>query len=66
MANALLREALQLDRTEKVKLIDMLTESLLTDSEKKVEEKWAHESQRRYDAYRAGDESAIDYAEIKK
>jgi putative addiction module component (TIGR02574 family) len=66
MTDSLVEQAMALDNAEKAKLIDMLNESLLTTEQKKIEQNWALESQRRYEAYKAGKAAAVDYSEIRR
>lgn len=66
MNDTLIKEALNLSGTEKAMLIDLLSGSLLTLDQKKNQQEWAKESQRRYDEYRAGKHEAVDYVDIKR
>ncbi len=66
MTDTLIKEALNLSGKEKAILIDLLSDSLLTVNQKKNQQEWAKESQRRYDEYRAGKHEAVDYVNIKR
>ncbi len=65
MTDTLIKEALNLSGKEKAILIDLLSDSLLTLDQKKNEQEWAKEAQRRYDEYKSGKHEAVDYLEIK-
>ena len=54
------KEIFQLDSEERVKLIDLLWESLDEARIKEIEAKWAAESEERIDAFERGELSAID------
>jgi putative addiction module component len=54
------KEIFQLDSEERVKLIDLLWESLDETRIKEIEAKWAAESEERIDAFERGELSAID------
>ena len=53
-------EIIQLDPTERAKLIDLLWESLDETRVKEIEAKWAAESEDRIDAYERGELQAVD------
>lgn len=53
-------EVIQLDPTERAKLIDLLWESLDGARVKESEAKWAAESEDRIDAYERGELPAVD------
>jgi len=53
-------EIIQLDPTERAKLIDLLWESLDEARVKEIEAKWAAESEDRIDAYERGELPAVD------
>jgi putative addiction module component (TIGR02574 family) len=53
-------EVIQLDPTERAKLIDLLWESLDGARVKEIEAKWAAESEDRIDAYERGELPAVD------
>ena len=53
-------EIIQLDLTERAKLIDLLWESLDEARVKEIEAKWAAESEDRIDAYERGELPAVD------
>ena len=63
-------EALGLPPTDRAKLIDALWESLATPEMKSREAKWAIESERRIDAFEAGNLKARDaqsvFSELRK
>ena len=54
------KEVIQLDPTERAKLIDLLWESLDEARVKEIEAKWAAESEDRIDAYERGELPAVD------
>ena len=53
-------EIIQLDLTERAKLIDLLWESLDEARVKEIEAKWAAESEDRIDAFERGELAAVD------
>jgi putative addiction module component (TIGR02574 family) len=53
-------EVIQLDPTERAKLIDLLWESLDGARVKEIEAKWAAESEDRIDAFERGELTAVD------
>jgi putative addiction module component (TIGR02574 family) len=59
-------EIIQLDPTERAKLIDLLWESLDEARVKEIEAKWAAESEDRIDAYERGELPAVDGATALK
>lgn len=54
------KEIFQLDSNERVRLIDLLWESLDDARIKEIEAKWAAESEERIDAFDRGELSAVD------
>lgn len=66
MSQQIVVEALKLEPAERAKLIDLLSESLLGESEMRIEANWALESQRRLDDYKAGLEKTFSYSQVKR
>lgn len=54
------KDIIQLNPTERAKLIDLLWESLDEPRVKEIEAKWAAESEDRIDAYDRGELPAVD------
>jgi len=65
----LIQQALQLDFTERIHLIDVLWHSLDSSDREKIDLAWLRESQSRLNAYQSGQIEAIDgqkvFAEIE-
>jgi len=62
-AKDILKEAIQLEPTEKVKLVDQLITSL-DKPDKDIDELWAEEAESRLDAYRQGKLKAVSLEEV--
>ena len=62
-AKDILKEAIQLEPTEKVKLVDQLISSL-DKPDKELDKLWAEEAESRLDAYKQGKLKAISVEEI--
>ncbi|OGU34316.1 MAG: addiction module protein [Ignavibacteria bacterium GWB2_35_6b] len=63
--NSILKEAMNLRPAERLRLIEMLTKSLSKPDEN-VEQTWAEESEKRYEALRTGKVKTISLDEIAK
>ncbi len=61
--NSLYKDALKLRPADRLKLIEMLTESLNRQDEK-IEQIWAEEVEKRYSALKAGKVRTINLSEI--
>jgi len=59
------KEMLSLESPERVKLIEMLWESL-DKTDAVIEKEWADESESRYQAYKNGEIQAISLDDVKK
>ncbi|MBS0617652.1 MAG: addiction module protein [Spirochaetes bacterium] len=66
VTTALVEQAMQLPKSERVQLISLLSDSLLTVEEKAIERQWAIVSEMRYSDFKAGKESTVDYSNIKR
>jgi len=62
-AKDILKEAIQLEPTEKVKLVDQLVTSL-DKPDKDIDKLWAEEVESRLDAYKQGKLKAISLEEV--
>jgi len=62
-AKDILKEAIQLEPTEKVKLVDQLIKSL-DKPDKNIDELWAEEAESRLDGYRQGKLKAVSLEEV--
>ena len=62
---ALFKDAIKLRPAERLQLIEMLTESL-SKPDKNIEKIWADESEKRYEALKAGKVKTIPLNEIIK
>lgn len=58
--------ALALSPLERAEVIDQLYQSLRSEREREVESAWAQESERRIDAFLAGDAGTIPYDQVKR
>ena len=58
--------ALALSPLERAEVIDQLYRSLRSEREREIESVWAQESERRIDAYLAGDAKTIPYDQVKR
>ena len=59
------QEVLGLKTLEKVHLVELILESL-DKPDMKIQNKWIEESEKRYDAYKAGKLKALSYEEVIK
>ncbi len=59
----ILKEAIQLEPTEKVKLVDQLITSL-DKPDKDIDKLWAEEAESRLDAYKQGKLKAVSLEEV--
>ncbi len=59
------QEVLGLKALEKVHLVELILESL-DKPDMKIQNKWIEESEKRYDAYKAGKLKALSYEEVMK
>lgn len=59
------KEALELKPEEKIKLIELLYQSLLN-TEKDIEQLWMEESEKRFELLKSGKTKTISIEEIKK
>lgn len=57
------KEILDLKSQDKIHLLELIMESL-DRPDKEIEAKWVKESEKRYDAYKAGKVKAISYQEV--
>lgn len=62
-AKDILKEAIQLEPTEKVKLVDQLITSL-DKPDKDIDKLWAEEAESRLDAYKQGKLKAVSLEEV--
>lgn len=62
-AKDILKEAIQLEPTEKAKLVDQLITSL-DKPDKEIDKLWAEESESRLDAYKQGKLKAVSLEEV--
>jgi len=62
-AKDILKEAIQLEPTEKAKLVDQLITSL-DRPDKDMDKLWAEEAESRYDAYKQGKLKAVSLEEV--
>ena len=62
-AKDILKEAIQLEPTEKVKLVDQLISSL-DKPDKDIDKLWAEEAESRLDAYKQGKLKAVSLEEV--
>ena len=62
-AKDILKEAIQLEPTEKAKLVDQLITSL-DKPDKELDKLWAEESESRLDAYKQGKLKAVSLEEV--
>ena len=58
-------QVLRLKALEKINLVEFILESL-DKPDMAVQEKWIEESEKRYDAYKAGKIKALSYEEVMK
>lgn len=66
MTDSLVKQAMALDNAEKAELISLLNESMLTNEQRIIERNWATESQERYEDFKQGKHTAVDYSTIKR
>ena len=65
-SQSVIADALALPPLERAELIDRLYQSLRPEGEREIESAWAEESERRIDAYLAGQADSVPYEEIKR
>ena len=63
---SVIADALALPPLERAEVIDRLYQSLRSDREREIESAWAEESERRIDAYLAGQADTVRYEQIKR
>ncbi len=63
--NELANKALAFSPAERIRLVEAILSSL-DRPDPEIEKKWIAESEARYDAYKRGELSTIDWDEIKK
>ena len=59
------QEVLGLKASQKIHLVELILESL-DRPDVKIQNKWIDESEKRYDAYKAGKIKALSYEEVMK
>ena len=64
-SKSIIKDALNLSPTEKLYIIEILTESL-SEPDKKIEDYWKEEVEQRYLAYTKGEIKSIPYNDIRK
>lgn len=57
------KEILDLKSQDKIHLLELIIESL-DKPDKEIEAKWVKESEKRYDAYKAGKLKAVSYQDV--
>ena len=62
----MIADPLALPPLERAEVIDRLYQSLRSDREREIESAWAEESERRIDAYLAGQADTVPYEQIKR
>ena len=65
-SQSVIADALALPPLERAEVIDRLYQSLRSEREKEIESAWAEESERRIDAYLAGQADTVPYEQIKR
>lgn len=65
-SQSVIADALALPPLDRAELIDRLYQSLRSEREMKVESAWAHESERRIDAFLAGHVETVPYERVKR
>ena len=65
-SQSVIADALALPPLERAEVIDRLYQSLRSEREKEIESAWAEESERRIDAYLAGEADTVPYEQIKR
>ena len=65
-SQSVIADALALPPLERAEVIDRLYQSLRSDREREIESAWAEESERRIDAYLAGEADTVPYEQIKR
>ena len=65
-SQSVIADALALPPLERAEVIDRLYQSLRSDREREIESAWAEESERRIDAYLAGQADTVPYEQIKR
>ncbi|MDE0221860.1 MAG: addiction module protein [Spirochaetaceae bacterium] len=65
-SQSVIADALALPPLERAEVIDRLYQSLRSEREREIESAWAEESERRIDAYLAGEADTVPYEQIKR
>ncbi len=65
-SQSVIADALALPPLERAEVIDRLYQSLRSEREREIESAWAEESERRIDAYLAGQADTVPYEQIKR
>ena len=65
-SQSVIADALALPPLERAEVIDRLYQSLRSEREREMESAWAEESERRIDAYLAGQADTVPYEQIKR
>ena len=65
-SQSVIADALALPPLERAEVIDRLYQSLRSEREREIESAWAEESDRRIDAYLAGQADTVPYEQIKR
>ena len=65
-SQSVIADALALPPLERAEVIDRLYQSLRSEREWEIESAWAEESERRIDAYLAGQADTVPYEQIKR
>ena len=65
-SQSVIADALALPPLERAEVIDRLYQSLRSEREGEIESAWAEESERRIDAYLAGQADTVPYEQIKR
>ena len=65
-SQSVIADALALPPLERAEVIDRLYQSLRSEREREIESAWAEESERRIDAYLAGQADTFPYEQIKR
>ena len=65
-SQSVIADALALPPLERAEVIDRLYQSLRSEREREIESAWGEESERRIDAYLAGQADTVPYEQIKR
>ena len=65
-SQSVIADALALPPLERAEVIDRLYQSLRSEREREIESAWGKESERRIDAYLAGQADTVPYEQIKR